>query len=89
MSEASSNPEPPRRQRWLRRLLAIAVMGGLLWVFHVRLLEAAARFLDVSEPPRSVDAIVVLGGGVDTRPFAAAALIRFRGEPAAVLECAA
>jgi uncharacterized SAM-binding protein YcdF (DUF218 family) len=40
------------------------------------LLPAAARFLDVSEPPPTVDAVMVLGGGAETRPFVAAALIR-------------
>jgi uncharacterized SAM-binding protein YcdF (DUF218 family) len=36
----------------------------------------AGRFLDVSEPPRRADYVFVLGGGPETRPFAAAALLR-------------
>jgi uncharacterized SAM-binding protein YcdF (DUF218 family) len=40
------------------------------------LLPAAARFLDVSEPPRAVDCVMVLGGGSETRPFVAAALVK-------------
>jgi uncharacterized SAM-binding protein YcdF (DUF218 family) len=47
-----------------------------LYLARGRLLPAAARFLDVSEPPRPVDAVMVLGGGADTRSFVAAALVR-------------
>jgi uncharacterized SAM-binding protein YcdF (DUF218 family) len=47
-----------------------------LYLARGRLLPAAARFLDVSEPPRRADAVMVLGGGAATRPFVAAALVR-------------
>jgi uncharacterized SAM-binding protein YcdF (DUF218 family) len=54
------------------------LLAGLLAVYLGRgwLLPAAARFLDVSEPPAPVDYVLVLGGGTDTRPFVAAALVR-------------
>jgi uncharacterized SAM-binding protein YcdF (DUF218 family) len=35
-----------------------------------------ARFLDVSEPARPVDYVLVLGGGSDSRPFVGAALFK-------------
>jgi LPXTG-motif cell wall-anchored protein len=46
------------------------------WLARGWLLPAAGRFLDVSEPPREVDAVMVLGGGPTTRPFVAASLAR-------------
>jgi uncharacterized SAM-binding protein YcdF (DUF218 family) len=39
-------------------------------------LRGAAGWLDVGEPPRPSDYALVLGGGLDTRPFVAAALVR-------------
>lgn len=39
-------------------------------------LRAAAHFLDVGSPPQRADYAMVLGGGIETRPFAAAALMR-------------
>jgi uncharacterized SAM-binding protein YcdF (DUF218 family) len=68
---------PPRR--WLRRLrwpLLTLLVGAALWLFRAELLEGAARFLDVSEPPRKVDYVMVLGGDYNTRPFVAAALVK-------------
>jgi uncharacterized SAM-binding protein YcdF (DUF218 family) len=47
-----------------------------LYLARGLLLPAAARFLDVSESPQPVDAVLVLGGGPDTRPFQAAELFR-------------
>jgi uncharacterized SAM-binding protein YcdF (DUF218 family) len=48
----------------------------VLYLARGRLLPAVARFLDVSEAPRTVDAVLILGGRPDTRPFVAAALVR-------------
>jgi uncharacterized SAM-binding protein YcdF (DUF218 family) len=55
---------------------ALAVVLAAAWFGRAPLLTAAARFLDVSEPPRQVDYVLVLGGGRETRPFVAAALYR-------------
>jgi uncharacterized SAM-binding protein YcdF (DUF218 family) len=53
----------------------LAVWAGLYFA-RAALLPPVARFLDVSEPPFSVHDVMVLGGGSDTRPFIAAALVK-------------
>jgi uncharacterized SAM-binding protein YcdF (DUF218 family) len=53
-------------------------MGAVLVVLYLArgaLLPPVARFLDVSEAPTKVDYVMVLGGGTQTRPFVAAALL--------------
>jgi uncharacterized SAM-binding protein YcdF (DUF218 family) len=67
-------PPTPRRRRWLRRLVALVVLAALLYLLHPLLLSAAAGWLDVSEPPRASDDVLVLGGDANVRPFVAAAL---------------
>jgi uncharacterized SAM-binding protein YcdF (DUF218 family) len=57
-------------------VLCFAAFLLLLYLARGWLLPAAARFLDVSEPPRAVDAVLVLGGGADSRPLVAASLVR-------------
>jgi uncharacterized SAM-binding protein YcdF (DUF218 family) len=56
--------------------LALGLTAGLLYLGRASLLRRAGRFLDVSEPPRPVDCVMVLGGGSQTRPFVAAALLK-------------
>jgi uncharacterized SAM-binding protein YcdF (DUF218 family) len=72
----ASKPQS-RRGRRLRWLLPAALALGLLLLYVGRdpVLAAAARFLDVSETPAATDYVMVLGGHVQTRPFAAGALI--------------
>jgi uncharacterized SAM-binding protein YcdF (DUF218 family) len=65
-----------RRLRWLLCLLAGLALVLTAYLARDGLLPMVARFLDVSEPPTPVDAVMVLGGGTDTRPFVAAALVR-------------
>jgi uncharacterized SAM-binding protein YcdF (DUF218 family) len=63
--------------RWRRRFLSLGVLGALVavvFLLHPLLLPAAARWLDVSEPPTAVDDVMVLGGDAKVRPFVAAAL---------------
>jgi uncharacterized SAM-binding protein YcdF (DUF218 family) len=73
-------PTPMNRRfaeiRWLRRLLVLGTLGVLLWFAVPQVLPGVAGYLDVSQPPHVVDCVMVLGGGVDSRPFAAAALIK-------------
>jgi uncharacterized SAM-binding protein YcdF (DUF218 family) len=72
----SSLPLKPRRWlRWLACLLA--ALGALVvagYVFRAPLLSGLARAWVVNEPAARADAIVILGGGVENRPFAAAKL---------------
>ena len=65
-----------RRIAALRRLLvvivALAAIGGIAWLARAPLLTGLADAWIVSDPPGPADAAVIFGGGVDTRPFAAA-----------------
>jgi uncharacterized SAM-binding protein YcdF (DUF218 family) len=67
-------------RRWPRpRRLALLLVATLLLAAYLarsQLLLAMGRFLDVSERPRPVDVVLVLGGGANQRPFVAAALFR-------------
>jgi uncharacterized SAM-binding protein YcdF (DUF218 family) len=64
--------------RWLRRLGWVSAVGCILLVaayfFRVPLLTNMARAWVVNEPVAKADAIVILGGGLENRPFAAANL---------------
>jgi uncharacterized SAM-binding protein YcdF (DUF218 family) len=64
---------PKRRWRWL---LALVVVMFVAFLARAWWLPLVGRFLDISEPPAKVDAVIVLGGGVHTRPFVAAALVK-------------
>jgi uncharacterized SAM-binding protein YcdF (DUF218 family) len=69
-------PGQPRRW-WLRIVSLLAVVGALLltgWFFRAPLLTGLARAWVVNEPAIHADAIVILGGGLESRPFAAASL---------------
>jgi uncharacterized SAM-binding protein YcdF (DUF218 family) len=52
----------------------LALLGA--WFARAPILEAAANAWVVHDAINSADAIVVLGGGLETRPFAAAALYK-------------
>jgi uncharacterized SAM-binding protein YcdF (DUF218 family) len=67
---------PRRRRRWLRNLVVVVLLFGVAFLMRSWWLPRVGRFLDVSEPPQKVDAVFVLGGGVTTRPFVAAALVK-------------
>jgi uncharacterized SAM-binding protein YcdF (DUF218 family) len=68
----------PPRSAWPRRLLLFFLVSFIFatpaYIFRAPLLRGAARLWIVNEPPTRADAIVVLGGGVETRPFEAARL---------------
>src|SRR6185369_5750368 len=73
-TEATPAPAP-RRSRLIRRSLIIVMLviaAGAIWTFRASLLFAAAEAWTVSDPLQPGDAVVVLGGGANTRPFAAA-----------------
>lgn len=78
-------PSKGKNQRfpWKMLVRSITWIAGLLvldalvtYFFHVPLLRTAARIWIVDEEAGLGDAVVVLGGGANTRPFAAAELVR-------------
>jgi uncharacterized SAM-binding protein YcdF (DUF218 family) len=52
--------------------LLFAVIGASMWINREALLQQAAEYWIVSEDIRPADAVIILGGGLHTRPFAAA-----------------
>lgn len=65
-------------RRWLRRLVLFAGIACLTlfgaYLFRAPLLAGLAQAWVVNEPVDRADAIVILGGGIENRPFAAARL---------------
>ena len=57
-------------------ILALVLMLGCGWLFRTAILQGAADLWVVSDPLEDADAVAVLGGGVNTRPFAAADLYK-------------
>src|SRR5262245_21891347 len=64
--------------RWGVRLIVMTLLAlvATVWLAPERVLPSVGRFLDVSEPPRRVDYVLVLNGDPNARPFAAAALVK-------------
>jgi uncharacterized SAM-binding protein YcdF (DUF218 family) len=79
-SDAHQVAPPAKRSRRLRRaaLVAatIAALLALAWTAREPLLVAAAEAWTLSDELRPADAIVVLGGSLETRPFVAAELYK-------------
>jgi uncharacterized SAM-binding protein YcdF (DUF218 family) len=73
-----STAVPGKPRHWLRRLAwLLAFCCALLlvgYVFRAPLLTGLAEAWVVNEPVAKADAIVILGGGLENRPFAAAKL---------------
>jgi hypothetical protein len=55
-------------------LLQAMVLG--LWLDHRQLLQDAARLWVVDDPVEPADAVAIFGGGIETRPAAAAEYLR-------------
>ena len=64
----------PRRSHWMQRLVIFATFCALLFLFRHPLMSVSARWWIVNDPMDQADAVVVLGGGLDQRPFIAAEL---------------
>jgi uncharacterized SAM-binding protein YcdF (DUF218 family) len=66
--------------KWWRRVLAtlalVVVLGAGAWLGRDTLLRSAADLWIVSDPLAPADAVAVFGGGLEDRPFAAAAYYR-------------
>ena len=58
----------PRRRRWLRRVLIVGLVVGLLAVFHQPILRGIALGIVADRDDRPADVVVVMGG---YGPFAA------------------
>jgi uncharacterized SAM-binding protein YcdF (DUF218 family) len=69
------NPAVAQLGRWLRVLVVGGVIGSALFLNHGSILEGYARLFRVDDPVPS-DAIVVLLGGLESRPARAAGLYR-------------
>ena len=72
-----------RRSVWLGRarrlvivVLVLVCLSWLAWIERAPLLRGAANLWIVSDPITPADVAVVLGGGLEVRPFAAADLYR-------------
>jgi uncharacterized SAM-binding protein YcdF (DUF218 family) len=65
-----------RLPNYLTCAITVIVLGALAWFFRAPLLSGIANAWIVHDPLSQADAIVVLGGGVQTRPFEAARLFR-------------
>jgi uncharacterized SAM-binding protein YcdF (DUF218 family) len=69
---------PLKPGHWLPRIARLLLLGCVLllvcYVFRVPLLTGLAEAWVVNDPVTKADAIVILGGGLENRPFAAAKL---------------
>jgi uncharacterized SAM-binding protein YcdF (DUF218 family) len=73
MNQSSRNS----RKFWvLAILLLFAATVTACWVNRVSVLQGAAAYWIVSDHEGTADAVAILGGGVETRPFAAAEYYR-------------
>ncbi len=77
----------PKRRWWP----IVAVVGILILAFATseRTLPLLARWLDVGGPPQKADAVVLLNGSLNTRPFVAAALVHGGWAPKLVVNTVA
>ena len=64
------------RSRLLAGTLTLVLAGGLLWMTGHCLLRGMVRWLDVGQRPRQSEYLMLLNGDNETRPFAAAALVK-------------
>jgi len=79
-SQPSTTPVPAPR-KWPRRLRPLVLWScvfcfllSAFYFFRAPLLRSAAKAWVVNDPPAKADAIVLLGGGIQFRPFETARL---------------
>jgi uncharacterized SAM-binding protein YcdF (DUF218 family) len=79
MISAARASSPRGKKVWLATAIltaAVAIALALSWFARAQILRGAARAWVVSDSIVPADAIAVLGGGLETRPFAAAELYK-------------
>jgi uncharacterized SAM-binding protein YcdF (DUF218 family) len=80
VSRLSPSIKPLQQQRSFRRLgaatLALILLVAGAWLGREPLLRGVADLWIVSDPVTHADAVAVLGGGLEVRPFAAAELYK-------------
>ena len=77
----------PLKTRWKTTVIGAAIAAlaiGFTWQMREAILTDVAVWWVVSDELTHADAIAVLGGGIDTRPFAAADLYK-RGFASTIL----
>ena len=65
-----------RMRRWLWRLAAALAVLAALYLGRARILTTVAEWLDVGQAPVQADYVAILGGGAETRPLVASALVK-------------
>lgn len=65
----------------------VVLLAALCFVFRSPILRSAASLWIINDPLQHADAIVLLGGGLETRPFAAARLYRDGYAPRILITC--
>jgi len=76
-----------RYRRW--PIIAFGCILVFVLAFNPWSLPWVARWLDVGSPPQKADAVVLLNGGLNTRPFVAAALVHGGWAPKILLNTVA
>jgi len=76
MDSLVSHTHSARRYGWWLAPVLIVLAIAITWMSRAAILRDVAELWVVSDPLDRADAIVVLGGRIDVRPFAAADLYR-------------
>ncbi|MGH6672931.1 MAG: YdcF family protein, partial [Xanthobacteraceae bacterium] len=76
MNDLTRGRHTVRHRSWPLVLGGVLLLPIVLWIVRVPVLREAAALWVVSDPIKPADAIAVLGGGLDLRPFTAAQLFR-------------
>jgi uncharacterized SAM-binding protein YcdF (DUF218 family) len=71
-SDTASRPRFRKTKRALVCFLLLAALAAAVWFTRVPLLRGAAELWIVSDVVGPADAVVIFGGGLEVRPFAAA-----------------
>lgn len=84
MSGAATSGPTPKKRRWPRVLIALAIVVLAAWAFRTQLLRALGDRLIVPDPLVKADAVYMLGGQPLERGIAAARLVKDGYAPRAV-----